>query len=120
MLEWKRVTYKDYQAFRIALCSDPRPYRKPWCKPVRGYLCVVNEGHVICQCSRVVIIRAEHPEELPGLFPLHTNNQRSTAQAFLREQGLDVPEPFPYILSGWWWEFEEGVAIDLVTSSDSE
>ena len=42
-----------------------------------------------------VIIRAAHPENLPGLYPLSRANERSTAEDYLRKQGLNVPQPFP-------------------------
>ena len=97
MLQWERVTEEQYHAFRSGLVASPfsTGLRFQFRKPVRGYLIVVNEGHVFCQCQRQVIIRAAHPENLPGLYPLSRANERSTAEDYLRKHGLNVPQSFP-------------------------
>ena len=65
---------------------------------VSEVLLVCSDDNILlffCQCQRQVIIRAAHPENLPGLYPLSRANERSTAEDYLRKQGLNVPQPFP-------------------------
>ena len=121
ILRWGRATEKQFLAFRRGLVAKPFWQTFQLRKPVRGYLIVVNKGHDFCQCQRQVIIRAAHPENLPGLYPLSRANERSTAEDYLRKQGLNVPQPFPDALYGWWWENIVTSPIEVMSSdSDSD
>ena len=108
-MHWHVVSWQKYndflfyrdESFEQSLYSD-RYFRDT---VVAGYRFCVYSQHLGCQCQRQVLLRAAHPAE--ELWPLPWPFLQNALCEFLEQNGLPIPDPFPAVEPGYWWEDPE-------------